>query len=289
MRKRFIPGKKNFWSKMSFKYKLSFLNEKTLEEVFSLRLSRLHVVVTIFVFIILLVALTSVIIIKTPIRNYLPGYLNTEIQQALIENALRTDSLEQQIRIQSHYFNNVNAILRGEIEVDEIIAPNDLSDSIEISLNKSEEMEEFIQNYEGEEKFNLGLFSTQAQIPDNINFYTPVKGMVSSPFDAQKKHYGIDIAAIPKEPILATMKGTVIFSGFDANAGYVIQIQHPNGFTSIYKHNASLLKTQGDEVEAGEVIALVGNTGKLSTGDHLHFELWFRGKAVNPQEFIKFQ
>lgn len=288
MKKKFRSDKRGFWKKMSFKYKLSFLNEKTLEEVFSLRLSRLHVFLVVIIFIILLVSLTSVIIIKTPIRNYLPGYMDVEIRRSLIENALKTDSLEQQMRIQSRYVENVQAILLGTIEVEDILPPDSLPDNFVANLEKSDEMAEFIRNYEGEEKYNLSLFSTQAQLPDNISFIKPVKGVISSTFDFQKKHYGIDIAATPKESVLAASKGTVIFTGFDANAGYVIQIQHVNGFISVYKHNALLLKAQGDEVESGEAIALVGNTGSLSTGDHLHFELWFRGKPMNPQEFIIF-
>lgn len=288
MRKKQNSKKRDFWNKMSFKYKLSFLNEKTLEETFSLRISRLHVLFAVFIFAVFLIALTSVIIIKTPIRNFLPGYMDVEIRQTLIDNALKADSLEKQIKIQSIYFNNINAILRGEMEVSEILPPDTLPENYAINLEKTEETAEFVRNYEGEEKYNLSLFSNQAQIPDNINFYRPVKGVVSSQFEAQKKHYGTDIAASPKESVLATLKGTVIYAGFDANAGYIMALQHLNGFVSIYKHNALLLKSQGDEVEAGEAIALVGNTGTYSTGNHLHFELWFRGKPVNPQDYIVF-
>ncbi|MDL2323001.1 M23 family metallopeptidase [Bacteroidales bacterium OttesenSCG-928-A17] len=288
MKKKPNPKKKDFWDKMSFKYKLSFLNEKTLEETFSLRISRLHILFAVLIFAVVLITLTSVIIIKSPIRNLLPGYMDVEIRQSLIENALRTDSLEKQMKIQSLYFNNVNAILRGEIEVSEILPPDTLPENYVVNLEKTEETAEFVRNYEGEEKYNLSLFSNQTQIPDNITFYRPVRGVISSQFDAQKKHFGTDIAATPKESVLATLKGTVIYAGFDANAGYVIELQHLNGFVSVYKHNALLLKAQGDEVNAGEAIALVGNTGTYSTGNHLHFELWFRGKPVNPQDYIVF-
>jgi Membrane proteins related to metalloendopeptidases len=288
MKKNPVPEKKDFWNKMSFKYKLSFLNEKTLEETFSMQLSRLNAAVIIIVFTVLLISLTSVIIITTPIRNYLPGYMDVEVRQTLIENALKADSLEQQMKLQSRYLNNISAILRGEIEADEILPPDTLQENYAFNLEKSEETAEFIRNYEGEEKYNLSQLSTPGLLPENITFYKPVKGIISSPFDIKKKHYAIDIAATPKESVLSVLKGTVIFTGFDANAGYVIQIQHTNGFISIYKHNALLLKSQGDEVEAGEAIALVGNTGNFSTGNHLHFELWFRGKPVNPQEYINF-
>lgn len=273
---------------MRFKYKLLFLNETTLEEVFTIRISRLSGLIMIAVFGFILIALTSIVIIKTPIRNYLPGYLDSEIRQTMVENALKADSLENQLQIQSRYLSNIGSILKGEIEVDEIKYPDSLVDANSVNLEKTSETEEFIRNYENEERYNLSLLTSNSNVPENVTFYKPVRGIISSAFDYQKKHYGIDIAANPKESVLATLKGTVVFTGFDANAGYVIQIQHANGFISIYKHNALLLKGQGDEVEAGEAIALVGNTGSLSTGDHLHFELWYRGKPVNPQEYINF-
>jgi murein DD-endopeptidase MepM/ murein hydrolase activator NlpD len=161
-------------------------------------------------------------------------------------------------------------------------------DNSNINLEKSKQTEDFIRNYEEEEKYNLNVLQTSLIRPDNVFFYKPVKGIVSSDFNFKERHYGIDIAAKPKEPVLAAMKGIVIYAGFDANFGYVITIQHSNGFVSAYKHNASLLKKEGDEVAGGEVIALVGNTGILSTGDHLHFELWYRAKPVDPREYIKF-
>jgi len=278
-----------FWKRMRFKYRLSFTNENTLEVVFTYRISRLSGFLTLLVFAAFLIALTSVVIIRTPIRNYLPGYLDSEVRQAMIDNALKADSLQQQLFIQSKYLNNVNAILRGDMEVDKIHAIDTVSDNSDINLEKSRQTENFIRNYEEEERFNLSATSqTTSLLPDNLYFYRPVKGIVSSAFNAQGKHFGIDIAARPREPVLATMKGTVIFTGFDANFGYVITVQHANGFVSAYKHNAQLMKKEGDEVSGGEVIALVGNTGSLSTGEHLHFELWYRGKAVDPREYINF-
>jgi murein DD-endopeptidase MepM/ murein hydrolase activator NlpD len=277
-----------FWKKMRFKYKLSFLNENTLEEVFALRLSRLSGLAVVALFVVFLITLTAFVIIKTPIRNYLPGYLDSEIRQEMINNALRTDSLEQHLQIQSRYLNNVNAILRGDIVADEIPKLDSIPSNSNIQLEKSEETAKFIRNYESEEKYNLNVLNTNPTRSESVAFFKPVRGTVSSLFNLQEKHYGIDIAATPKEPVLATMKGTIIFTGYDPNAGYVIQIQHSNGFVSVYKHNAALLKVEGDEVKGGEAVALVGNTGTLSTGDHLHFELWHKGKPVDPNEYINF-
>jgi murein DD-endopeptidase MepM/ murein hydrolase activator NlpD len=259
-----------------------------LEEVFTLRLSRLSGVLTLIAFAVFLILLTSVVIIKTPIRNYLPGYLDSEIRQGIIVNALRTDSLQQQLTDQSKYLNNVNAILRGDMEVDQVHKIDSVKDNKHPNLEKSKQTAEFVRNYENEEKYNLTATQTSLPHPDNMFFYKPVQGIVSSDFNLQEKHYGIDVAAKEKESVLATMKGTVAYAGFDPNYGYVIQIQHPTGFVSIYKHNAVLLKKEGDEVTGGEVIALAGNTGTLSTGDHLHFELWYKGKPVNPRDYINF-
>ena len=283
-----IPKKVAFWKKMRFKYKLSFTNENTLEVVFALRLSRLSVLLTLLAFAVFLIALTSIVIIKTPIRNYLPGYLDSEIRQAMIDNALKVDSLQYQLYTQSQYLNNVNAILRGDMKVDEIQEIDSITDSSNIHLEKSKQTEEFIRNYEEEERYNLNAPQASQLLPDNIYFYKPVKGVISSTFNVREKHFGIDIATKPKESVLATMKGTVVYAGFDANYGYIINIQHSNGFVSIYKHNALLLKKEGDDVNGGDVIALAGNTGNLSTGEHLHFELWYKGKPVDPCEFINF-
>ncbi|MDR1371419.1 MAG: M23 family metallopeptidase [Dysgonamonadaceae bacterium] len=280
--------KSTFWKKVRFKYKLSFLNENTLEEVFAFRVSRLSAFLVAAVFAFLLIFLTSVVIITTPIRNYLPGYLPAEVRGEIINNALKVDSLEQLLIAQSVYLGNIGGILRGDLKIDSVRKVDSSENGSVPEFDKSKATAEFVERFEEEEKYNLSSLSSSASIPENIVFYRPVNGIVSSHFSVSDKHYGTDIAANPKESILATMKGSAIFAGFDANAGYIIQIQHQNGFVSIYKHCASLLKKPGDEVSAGEVIALVGNTGKLTTGPHLHFELWYRGAPVDPEEFIAF-
>jgi len=273
---------------MRFEYKLSFLNENTLEEVFSFRLSRLTSFIVLFLFVVFLITLTSFVIIKTPIRNYLPGYLDADVRQEMIENALGIDSLETELAVQAKYLDNVRSILRGDMKVDEVPTIDSIKDARNIDLGKSERTAEFVKNYEEDERYNLNGLAMAVSGVDKPMFYRPVKGMISSTFDPKERHYAVDIATTPDEPVLATMKGTVVFTGFDPNAGYVIQLQHPNGFVSVYKHNAKLLKSQGDVVSAGEGIALAGNTGNLSTGVHLHFELWLDGKPVDPSEYINF-
>ena len=280
---------KNFWHNIRFKYKLSFFNENTLEEVWSFRLSRLSAFASLALFALLLIGVTSFIIIKTPIRNYLPGYLDVEVRKEIVQNALRADSLERMMNIYSLYMNNVTGILNGTMPIDSVRQIDSLARANpNYEIPKTEREEQFVKEIEEAEKYNLTVIEGKPATTDAFFFYKPVNGMVSSHYDQQQKHYGVDLTAKEKESVAATLDGTVVFAGYDPNYGNVIQLQHKNGFLSIYKHNDMLLKKVGDKVKAGEAIAIVGNTGKLSTGPHLHFELWYKGNPVNPEEYISF-
>ena len=279
----------SFWHRVRFKYKLSFFNESTLEEVWSFRLSKLSAFVTLGLFALALIIITSLIIIKTPIRNYLPGYLDVEIRKEIVQNALRADSLERMIAIQSLYLENVVGILSGTTSIDsirEVEATSLIDANYEIPRGKAEE--DFVKTFEEEEKYNLTTLNPNPIATDGLFFIKPVNGVVSASYETETRHYGIDLVAAPKESVLSTLDGTVVYTGYDPNFGNVIQVQHRNGFLSIYKHNELLLKQIGDQVVAGEAIALIGNTGSLSTGPHLHFELWYRGLPVNPADYIAF-
>lgn len=281
--------KKSFWSRVRFKYKLSFFNEGTLEEVWSFRLSQLSAFVGLAVFAFLLIAFTAFIIIKTPIRNYLPGYLDVEIRKDILKNALRADSLERMLSIQQLYLDNITGILTGKMPVDSIQSIDSVARvEPDFEIPRSEKEAEFVKTFEEEERYNLTVLNPNHVPTDGVFFYKPVNGVISSSYDAEKLHYGTDLVAAPKESVLSTLDGTVVYTGSDPNFGNVIQIQHKNGFISIYKHNELLLKKIGDHVVAGEAIALVGNSGKLSTGPHLHFELWYKGSPVNPADYIAF-
>ncbi len=279
----------SFWKRIRFKYKLSFINENTLEEVWTFRLSQLSAVVSLGVFAFSLVAFTAIIIIMTPIRNYLPGYLDVEVRNEIMDNALRADSLERMIEIQNLYLKNVTGIISGNIELDSIREIDSLARvDADFEIPRSKEELEYVKTFEDEEKYNLAVLNTKPVTVEGVFFYKPVDGIISSRFQDSIKHFGVDIAAAPKASVLATLDGTVVFAGYDSNQGNVIQLQHKNGLVSVYKHNDLLLKEQGERVVAGEAIALLGNTGELSTGPHLHFELWYNGQPVNPEDYIVF-
>lgn len=279
---------KAFWHNFKFKYKISITNENTLEEVAGLYVSKLNGLSLLLAVLFILFAIASVIIAFTPLRNYLPGYMNSEVRELIVTNSLRVDSLMAVAERQNMYIMNIQDIFKGEVRVDTVTTMANLTDIREDSLMERTERElAFRKQYEEAEKYNLTTINIQAEVGGLI-FYTPTRGIVSSHFDTDGKHLGIDIAANPKESVLSTLDGTVIFSSYTVETGYVIAIQHSQEFVSVYKHCAALLKQEGDQVKGGDVIAVVGNTGTLTTGPHLHFELWHKGRAVDPVNYILF-
>ena len=278
-----MPKKKRskaFWNNIKFKYKLTIINENTLEEVVGLHVSKLNGLSVLLSVLTVLFLFAAAIITFTPLRNYLPGYMNSDIRAQVVENALRVDSLQQLVDRQD--------IFSGTVRVDTVQSMDSLTTMREDSLiARSEREEAFRRQYEETEKYNLTSITTQPDV-NGLIFYRPTRGMISDHFDAEKKHFGTDIAANPNESVLATLDGTGILSTYTAETGYLIEVQHNQDFVSVYKHCGSLLKREGDTVKGGEAIALVGNSGTLTTGPHLHFELWHRGRPVNPEKYIVF-
>lgn len=279
---------KAFWNNIKFKYKLTILNENTLAEVAGIHVSKLNGLSVLLSVLAVLFLIAASIIAFTPLRNYLPGYMNSEVRSQVVENALRVDSLQQLVERQNLFIMNIQDIFSGKVSVDTVYSIDSLTNMRHDSLMEhTQREEEFRRQYEETEKYNLTSIAAQPEV-DGLIFYRPTRGMISSHFDADKKHYGTDIAANPNESVLATLDGTVILSTYTADTGYLIEVQHNQDFISVYKHCGSLLKQAGDKVQAGEAIALVGNSGTLTTGPHLHFEMWHKGRAVNPEKYIVF-
>lgn len=279
---------KAFWKNFKFKYKLTIVNENTLEEIVGLRVSKLNGLSVLLSVLTVLFLIAACIIAFTPLRNYLPGYMNSEVRSQIVGNALRVDSLQQVLNRQNLYIMNIQDIFSGNIPVDSVQTLDSLTTVRKDTLmERTKREEEFRRQYEETEKYNLTSITSQPDVTGLI-LYRSTRGMVSDRFDAKKKHYGTDIAANPNESVLATMDGTVILSTYTAETGYLIGVQHSQDLISVYKHCGSLLKKEGDRVKGGEAIALVGNSGTLSTGPHLHFELWYKGHPVNPEKYIVF-
>ena len=278
--------RKKFWRNFKFKYKLTITNENTLEEVVGIHVSKLNGVSVLLFAVTVIFLIAATIIAFTPLRNYLPGYMNSEVRELVVDNALRVDSLQQLLNRQNMYIMNIQDIFNGKVKADTVASIDSLTIvRSEELMERTEAEEQFRKQYEESERYNLTTMDN-AQVTLGLVFYRPTRGMISSSFDANGKHFGIDIAANPNESVLATLDGTVILSTYTAETGYVIQVQHAQNIVSVYKHCGSLLKKVGDTVKAGEAIALVGNTGEKTTGPHLHFELWSKGRALDPSKYI---
>lgn len=280
--------KPKFFTRIKNKYRLVILNDSSFEEMFSFRLSPLNVFLLLFSATIILIASVTAIIVYTPLRESIPGYTDVSIREDLTKMVLLSDSLEKELNQNKQYLENISLILKGEapkeLGNDSIIETNH---SPEDALVKSED-DSLLRDYiEREESFSLNEDNNSKS--SQLLFFTPLAGSVTNGFNPAEEHFGIDIVAPKNEAIKATLDGTVIFAEWTVETGYVIQVQHQNNLTSIYKHNSVLLKKTGDIVKAGEAIAIVGNSGKLTTGPHLHFELWKDGSAIDPVELINFK
>jgi murein DD-endopeptidase MepM/ murein hydrolase activator NlpD len=283
--------RKKIYRRLRNKYRLVIMNDETLEERVSLRLSPLNVFVFLGTIIISFVTLTIYIIAFTPLREYIPGYTDTGMRRRLVALTLQSDSLQEQLAAQDFYFQNLRNVINGKPVNDDINKPDTSDaryDTIQ-RLNKSREDSLLRAEIESQDQYNLAFGSSKAvSALSSFYFFTPLKGTLTDRFDSKKKHFGVDIVSSPNEAIKSTLDGTVIMADWTSETGYVIGVQHSNNLFSLYKHNSALLKSAGDYVKAGEVIAIIGNSGEYTTGPHLHFELWYNGTAVDPADYISF-
>ena len=282
--------KVRLWDRLKYKYKLSVINETSYEEVFNFRLSQLHVLTALSVLAVILVVLTILLIAFTDLREFIPGYPDGNMRQMIAQNALRVDSLENELLKRDRFFKSIRLVLNGgdttSLERSREDTARYRNDTIRFQI--SEQENEFRAAIEERERFNLSL-GMKEQNHDYYHFFPSVEGIVTQSFDEKKRHYGTDIVAKANAKVAAVLDGVVIFTDWTVKTGYVIQVQHTNDLISVYKHNSILLKKQGDYVRAGEVLGVVGNTGEESSGPHLHFELWRAGNPLNPENFIKFK
>ncbi|MEM0930971.1 MAG: M23 family metallopeptidase [Bacteroidota bacterium] len=282
--------RKELKRKLLHKYRLVILNENTFEEKISFKLNRLNVFVTGTLFIIVLIGLTTLIIAFTPLREYIPGYSSTRLKRQATELTYKTDSLVTVLDYTNRYLDNIRLVLRGEIENNETNRDSLFErfklDPSTVDLTPIREDLLLREEVELEDKYNL--FERNIENVE-VLLFSPLKGTISQKFDSRIKHFAVDVVAPRGTPVKSVANGTVLFSEWTSQTGYVIIIKHQDNLTSVYKHNGFLSKSQGDLVRAGEVIAEVGNTGELTTGPHLHLELWKNGKPIDPLNYIDFK
>ena len=280
---------KPFFEKLRFKYRVSILNENTLEESWHVRLSRFSVFMMVSSFIVLTFILLTILIFATPISHYLPGYGETGNRTNIIKESMRTDSLVQQVDLQEGYVDIIKGIITGKMDPDSIASLDSiaLKQRAKVLLDKSKREKNFVDNFEKEEKYNLASIDTKPT-ENSYVFFRPTRGVISSSFNLAEQKYGIYLITSPNESVVSVLDGTVVYAAFTFDYGWVVEVQHENNYLSIYKNNTRVMKRVGDEVKAGECIAITGDATGKKVGSQFYFELWKQGKPVDPEEVIIF-
>lgn len=292
MRTKEQTKKKKFLKKLLNKYRFTILNENKQEEnAHRFSISPLSVLMSLLLLFVLVVVVLYLIVVYTPVGTIIPGYINKRTKEELINNNIRIDSLIYEVAKQDRYIANIKAIMNGEITLDSIkdVPPEITGDSINVESTEFEK--EFAKEWEERERFNLTFQATNINEIQTLNLFRPAQGEIVRAFDINNGHYGVDIAEVPGESIRAVHDGTIVMSDFTANDGYTIVIQHRENMISVYRNCSRLMKNIGDKVVKGEAIGTFSNrktdSGK-SSKSFLHFELWHRGKPLDPNTYIAF-
>ncbi len=277
-------------NKKTTQFRLSLLDARTHQQLRSVRFTKTSFIITIACSIVIFCAIIFSLIAFTPIRTFIPGYPDADTKRAAIQNAIKADSLESVIYKWELYAKNLRRVLEGEsgLDIDSLMTASQKQAQAAQDAKHLKEQDSLLRkNVKEEEMFEISGRSTRSLPIEGTHFFTPLKGIVTQGYD-QAMHPFIDIAAPEGTAVNAVSDGTVIYTGWSDDTGYTIQLQHDSDIISIYKHNDKLLKNVGDKVKAGTPIGLVGNTGGLSSGPHLHFELWYKGESMDPAKHINF-
>lgn len=270
-------------------FTISARDNETHKYLWSIRFTKTSLFVTVLSVLVMLTVATYCVIAYTPVRTFIPGYPDARTKRAAIQNAIKVDSLEKVIYRWEIYSENIKRAVEGKapIKIDSIIKASSKETAVSADQTLLQKQDSLLrEQVKEEERFEISQRGRRDLPIEGLHFFTPLKGVISQGYDPI--HPYIDITAPAGSVVKATLDGTVIYAGWNEETGNTIQIQHSDDLISIYKHNEKLLKKTGDKVKAGTSIALVGNTGDVSTGTHLHFELWHKGEAVDPTRYIKF-
>lgn len=293
-----IKKERRRWERMKDTYRLVIFNNDTFEEVRSFNLSPLNVYVMLSTLVVLVSALAIAAIVFTPIKRLIPGYGTTSNHPEMVRIYRDIDSLEQLVKAQERYNQGMKRMLTADVQYEPEAPPSKKEQGTHEPIERSEE-DIKLRNEVEMSDIRKATGSTIPVTPVNISpreipleqmhFSTPIGGSIVAGFNPDKKHLGVDVVAPKNTPVKAAMDGWVISSDWTLETGNTIAIQHTNNIVTFYKHNSVLLKKAGNYVRGGEAIAIIGNTGELTDGPHLHFELWHQGKPVNPTDFVDFK
>ena len=281
---------KGFFKSLFNYYKVVVSSEDTFEEKFAFKASKINVFVLMLVYSVILISFTISVVFFTQLRELVPGYSSSDLLSRAIYLTQKTDSLERQIELNNKFYKSIEDVLSGKtdefIERDNIPIDSSLNEKNVFSISPNSE-DSILRNYvDSQDKFNL----TKNELDiENKMFFSPIKGDITQAFNFEENHFAIDIAADIGTPVKSILDGKILFSEWSVDTGHVIIVDHGDNIVSVYKHNSKSLKEQNDFVQAGEVIAYSGNQGSLSSGPHLHFELWKNGTPIDPEPLLNFQ
>ena len=281
---------KGFFKKLFNDYKVVVSSEDTFEEKFAFKASKINVFVLMLVYSVILISFTIGVVFFTQLRELVPGYSSSDLLNRAIYLTQKTDSLERQIELNNKFYKSIEDVLSGKtdefIERDNIPIDSSLNEKNLFSISPNSE-DSILRNYvDSQDKFNL---TKNELVIVNKMFFSPIKGDITQSFNFEENHFAIDIAADIGTPVKSILDGKILFSEWSVDTGHVIIVDHGDNIISVYKHNSKSLKEQNDFVQAGEVIAYSGNQGSLSSGPHLHFELWKNGTPIDPEPLLNFQ
>ena len=281
--------KKNSINKLTRSYKVVVSSEDTFEERLSFSTNKFNVFLVLSLYSIILIAFTISVVFFTQIREMVPGYSSSDLLTQAIYLTKKTDSLENELELNNTFYKSIENVLSGKTEqiiYKDTLAVSNEKDNIDFQAVLANAEDSILRKYvEQEDKFNL---TKNELVIENKMFVSPVKGQITQKFDPLNNHFALDILVDTGTPVKSILEGKVIFSEWSIDTGHVLIIDHGDDIISVYKHNSKVLKTQNNFVKAGEVIAYSGNQGTLSTGPHLHFELWKNGTPINPEPLFNF-
>ena len=288
--KRKAVGRKSLFRRFVYLYRLTVVNEDEQRRVFRMKISHFILTTTVLV-IALLGAWIGIEIYRNSPKQRGTSLEDYRIRQAIVNEALRIDSLEQVFEMQNRYITTLQDIIAGTIKIDTVYSVDSLArQRSELLMERTEREENFVRQYEEAERYNITSQSQPVNDVLTINMFRPTAGIVNRSYNAMDSHLGVDIVASPNQSVVSVLDGTVLMANYTSDMGYTICVVHPGELISVYKHCESLLKKAGDRVKQGDVVALVGSmTGNSLQSSHLHFELWYQGQPLDPEKYILFQ
>tara|TARA_A100001011_G_scaffold303666_1_gene317774 strand:- start:589 stop:1455 length:867 start_codon:yes stop_codon:yes gene_type:complete len=281
--------KKNYINKLTRSYKVVVSSEDTFEEKLSFSTNKLNGFLVLTLYSIILIAFTISVVFFTQLKEMVPGYSSSDLLTQAIYLTKKTDSLENELELNNTFYRSIEDVLSGKTEqiiYKDSLAINNKIENIDPQAISANAEDSILRKYvEQEDKFNL---TKNELVIENKMFVSPVKGQITQKFDPLNNHFALDILVDTGTPVKSILEGKIIFSEWSIDTGHVLIIDHGDDIISVYKHNSKVLKTQNNYVKAGEIIAYSGNQGTLSTGPHLHFELWKNGTPINPEPLFNF-